>query len=173
MAGTLAKFQLIEQFCASGKNAILIVPEGPRNASDSFGGKLEDTNGFALFMAEAMGKLERGLQPASMSIDQTTVKRPEGRAPEIGSIILSGHSGGYHVMAAILDHGGLSAKNQGGVDVRRALRWHRKFRRMAENGKWTTTGHLHRSRRHKRRIRKVDGVLPNQRRQFFCRRRNE
>ena len=31
---------------------------------------------------------------------------------EIGNIILSGHSGGYHVMAAILDHGGLSGKNQ-------------------------------------------------------------
>ena len=29
---------------------------------------------------------------------------------EIGSIILSGHSGGYHVMAAIVDHGGLSEK---------------------------------------------------------------
>jgi hypothetical protein len=27
---------------------------------------------------------------------------------EIGDIILSGHSGGYHVIAGILDHGGLS-----------------------------------------------------------------
>ena len=119
VAGTLQQFQLIEQFCASGKNAVLIIPEGPHNAPDSFGGKLEDTNGFARFMDEAVKtlrtsgvlmELERGLQPASTSIGQAAVKRPEVRAPEIGSIILSGHSGGYHVMAAILDHGGISEK---------------------------------------------------------------
>ena len=119
VAGTLEQFKLVEQLCASGRNAILIVPEGPRNAADSFGGKLEDTNGFKAFMDEAVEKLrasgalagsERGLQPASMSVGETIQKRPEGRAPEIGSIILSGHSGGYHVMAAILDHGGLSEK---------------------------------------------------------------
>lgn len=89
VAGTLAQFQLIEQFAASGKNAVLIVPEGPRLAPDSFGGKLEDTNGFKVFMAEAMEKL---------GVDG---------APQIGSVILSGHSGGYHVMAAIVDRGGL------------------------------------------------------------------
>src|ERR1019366_5798975 len=115
VAGTLEQFQLVEQLCDSGKNAILIVPEGPRNAADSFGGKLEDTNGFKVFMAEAIEKLrasgalakgERGLQPASTSIGQATPMPPEGRAPEIGNVIISGHSGGYHVMAAILDHGG-------------------------------------------------------------------
>ena len=97
VAGTLAQFQLIEQFSASGKNAILLVPEGPQNASDSFGGKLEDTNGFKAFMGEAMGKLRaNGVLTNSNS--------------EIGGVILSGHSGGYHVMAAILDHGGLAQK---------------------------------------------------------------
>jgi len=119
VAGTLEQFKLVEQLAASGKNAILIVPEGPRNAADSFGGKLEDTNGFKAFMAEAVEKLrasgalakaERGLQPTSTTEGEATSKRPEGRAPEIGRIILSGHSGGYHVMAAILDHGGLSEK---------------------------------------------------------------
>jgi len=117
VAGTLPEYQLIEQFAASGKNAVLIVPQGPFNAPDSFGGKLEDTNGFRNFMAEAvaklgatgvLGKLERGLQPASTSDLQPLPKRPEGRAPEIGDIILSGHSGGYHVMSAIVDRGGLS-----------------------------------------------------------------
>src|ERR1039457_4652923 len=42
VAGTLEQFKLIEQLVAGGKNAILVVPEGPRNAPDSFGGKLED-----------------------------------------------------------------------------------------------------------------------------------
>jgi hypothetical protein len=94
VAGTLERYKLIEQLDASGKNAILVVPEGPRDAPDSFGGKLEDTNGFANFMAEVA----------------TTVRASglSGRTNfEIGNIILSGHSGGYHVMAAILDHGGL------------------------------------------------------------------
>lgn len=95
VTGTLNKFAVIEQFAASGKNAVLIVPEGPYNAPDSFGGKLEDTNGFKNFMAEAVAKLD-----ASGILGRTNL--------EIGDIILSGHSGGYHVMAAIVDHGGLS-----------------------------------------------------------------
>jgi hypothetical protein len=116
VAGTLEQFNLVPQFCASGKNAILIVPEGPQNAPDSFGGKLEDTNGFKVFMTEAMeklqasGVLERGLQPASASTRQAVLKRPEVRAPKIGSVILSGHSGGYHVMAGIVARGGVPIK---------------------------------------------------------------
>ncbi len=97
VAGTLERYKLVEQLSASGKNAILIVPEGPRDAPDSFGGKLEDTNGFASFMAEVATTLRTSGLPG----------RPNF---EIGNIILSGHSGGYHVMAAILHHGGLSAK---------------------------------------------------------------
>jgi D-alanyl-D-alanine carboxypeptidase/D-alanyl-D-alanine-endopeptidase (penicillin-binding protein 4) len=95
VAGTLEQFDLIRQFAASGKNAILIVPEGPYNAPDSFDGKLEDTNGFKAFMDEAMEKLA-----GSGALAATNY------AP--GNLILSGHSGGYHVMAAILDHGGLA-----------------------------------------------------------------
>jgi D-alanyl-D-alanine carboxypeptidase/D-alanyl-D-alanine-endopeptidase (penicillin-binding protein 4) len=97
VAGTLEQYQLVQQFAASGKNAILIVPEGPRNAPDSFGGKLEDTNGFKVFLAEAVEKLR-----ASGALAQTNF--------DIGNVIVSGHSGGYHVMAAILDHGGLPEK---------------------------------------------------------------
>jgi hypothetical protein len=99
VAGTLAEYKLIEQFAASGKNAILIVPQGPLNVTDSFGGKLEDTNGFKNFMDEAVRQLcDRGMLPRGDF--------------QIGDIILSGHSGGYHVMAAILDHGGMSGKIQ-------------------------------------------------------------
>lgn len=117
VAGTLTQYQLVEQFSASGKNAILVVPEGPHNAPDSFGGKLEDTNGFRAFMTEVMGKLqagglwsERGLQPASTTIREAGLKRPEGRAPIIGNVIISGHSGGYHVMAGIVARGGVPIK---------------------------------------------------------------
>ncbi|MGA2247636.1 MAG: D-alanyl-D-alanine carboxypeptidase/D-alanyl-D-alanine-endopeptidase [Verrucomicrobiota bacterium] len=97
VAGTLEEYKLIEQFAGSGKNAVLLVPQGPRNAADSFGGKLEDTNGFKAFMDEAAGKLRAAGVLARTNFD-------------IGSVILSGHSGGYHVMAAILNHGGLAGK---------------------------------------------------------------
>jgi hypothetical protein len=95
VAETLPEYKLIEQFSASGKNAILIVPQGPYDAPDSFGGKLEDTNGFKIFMDEALAKIR-----ASGALAKTNF--------EIGKIILSGHSGGYEVMAAILDRGGLT-----------------------------------------------------------------
>ena len=114
VAGTLEQFNLVQQFCDSGKNAILIVPEGPRNAPDSFGGKLEDTNGFKIFMGEAVEKLRAsgGLKnlerraPARQVGGQEHAGSETG-APQVGNVILSGHSGGYHVMAAIVDHGGV------------------------------------------------------------------
>jgi hypothetical protein len=87
------KFHLIEQFVASRKNAILILPQGPRDAPDSFGGKLEDAGGFERFMDEAMAKLRA---------------RPGLSNASVGRIALSGHSGGYQVIASILDAGGLT-----------------------------------------------------------------
>ncbi len=95
VAGTFATFHLVEQLVASGKNAVLVVPEGPHNAPDSFGGKLEDQDGFRRFIAELTATLRErsGFQKKEFSI---------------GRIILSGHSGGYRVIAGILDRGGLA-----------------------------------------------------------------
>ena len=57
----LEHYQLIEQFAESGRNAILVVPQGPYDAPDSFDGKLEDEGGFARFMDDVMETLrERG-----------------------------------------------------------------------------------------------------------------
>lgn len=95
VAGTLNQYQLVEQLCASRRNAILIVPEGPHDAPDSGGGKLEDPDGFRRFMTEALTTLQgRGLLPTNASV---------------GRIILSGHSGGYQVISSIVTQGGLSA----------------------------------------------------------------
>jgi hypothetical protein len=93
VAHALEHYRLIEQFSASHRNAILIVPQGPYDASDTFDGKLEDTNGFARFMTEALNVLET---------------KANFRQPKLGKIILSGHSGGYGVISSILDHGGLN-----------------------------------------------------------------
>ncbi|HTB83293.1 MAG TPA: D-alanyl-D-alanine carboxypeptidase, partial [Candidatus Sulfotelmatobacter sp.] len=94
VASTLPEYKLIEQLSDSGKNAILIVPQGPYNAPDSFDGKLCDTNGFARFMAEAMDKLRAAGVAAADA--------------QVGRVIISGHSGGYGALMAIADHGGMS-----------------------------------------------------------------
>jgi serine-type D-Ala-D-Ala carboxypeptidase/endopeptidase (penicillin-binding protein 4) len=94
---TLEEYHLIQQLSASGKNVILVVPEGPFDAPDSSGGKLEDTNGFARFMDDVVATVK-----TSGALDQTDF--------DIGNIVISGHSGGYKVMASIVDHGGLSDK---------------------------------------------------------------
>lgn len=90
---TLANYRLTEQMLASGKNAILIVPEGPRDAPDSSGGKLEDADGFKRFMAETLTVLKgRGVIATNA---------------ELGKVILAGHSGGYQVISSIVTVGGL------------------------------------------------------------------
>ncbi len=92
---TLSNFQIIEQFYSSNKNAILIFPEGPRNSPDSFGGKFEDSSGFYNFMKELSGYLE---------------KNNIIRSKEVGSIILSGHSGAYKIISSIIHSGGMTEK---------------------------------------------------------------
>lgn len=92
--GVLRHYQLIEQLIESKRNVVLVVPQGPRDAPDSFGGKLEDPRGFARFIDETMDTLRRS------GIFQTKNLRP-------GKIILSGHSGGYQVISSIVDRGGL------------------------------------------------------------------
>jgi hypothetical protein len=89
----LTTFKLIEQFAAAHPNAVLVVPQGPKDAPDSFGGKLEEKDGFQKFIDETV----------------RAVARVHGRKIlEPRNIILSGHSGAYRVMSYILLHGGLS-----------------------------------------------------------------
>jgi hypothetical protein len=91
---TFAKFRVAEQLAASGVNAVLVLPEGPRNAPDSFGGKLEETGVFSSLVSDVLATLKtRGV------IEST---KP-------GAIVLAGHSGAYRVIAFILTRGGLTA----------------------------------------------------------------
>jgi hypothetical protein len=93
--GVLKQYQLIEQLSESRRNVVLVVPQGPRNAPDSFGGKLEDADGFKRFMAEVAETLRQ----------KSALKKKDFT---IGQIALSGHSGGYEVISAIVDRGGLT-----------------------------------------------------------------
>jgi hypothetical protein len=88
------QYKLAEQLAASGANAILLVPQGPKNARDSGCGKLElDPGGFHRLIAEVTAHLK---SDGKLSTDR------------IGRIALSAHSGGYKVTARILHHGGLT-----------------------------------------------------------------
>jgi len=98
----LTKFKLIEQFHSSGKQAILVMPEGPKNAPDSFGGKLEDTGTFKLLIDEVLKELQMTMNDAKQ------MTQPDSAKFTIGNIILSGHSGAYRVIAYILMRGGLT-----------------------------------------------------------------
>ena len=59
---TLKQFKVAEQLAASGVNAVLVLAEGPKNAPDSFGGKLEETGVFKSLVDDVLGTLKaRGL----------------------------------------------------------------------------------------------------------------
>jgi hypothetical protein len=91
----LKRYKLPQQVAESGKNVILVVPEGPRNAPDSFGGKFEDEGGFRKFVEDVVDFL----------FQNGTVKT---RA--IGKVILTGHSGAYHGISYTLMRGGMPEK---------------------------------------------------------------
>src|SRR5215831_3722716 len=58
VAKVLEHYRLIEQFQESRRNALLVIPQGPYDAPDSFGGKLEDPDGFRRFMDAVMTTLK-------------------------------------------------------------------------------------------------------------------
>ncbi len=91
---TLATFRIAEQLHASGVNAVLVLAEGPKDAPDSFGGKLEEAGVFSDLVADVLATLK----------DRGVVEKPRP-----GSIVLAGHSGAYRVISFILLRGGLTA----------------------------------------------------------------
>ena len=96
VAEVFRRYVLREQLEESGRNAILVVPQGPKDAPDSGDGKLElDANGFARFMAD----VARFLRDQGVSNNDA-----------IGSIVLSSHSGGYGGLGGVLTRGGLNAR---------------------------------------------------------------
>ena len=94
------EYHLREQLSESCQNAILVAPQGPVNAPDSSGGKLESKNGLRRLLAELMTTLHH--PDVRRKLPQLTSRR----APTLGRTLLSAHSGGFKVTAACLRHGG-------------------------------------------------------------------
>lgn len=88
--------RLREQLAASGKAAVLLCPQGPLRAADSAGGRHEDEDGLKKFLTEALALLAR----EGVVSDGATWRR----------VILSGHSGGYRVIARALERGGVDVQ---------------------------------------------------------------
>lgn len=87
-------YQLPRQMEEAGVNAILVVPQGPKDAKDSDDGKMQyDKGAFALLLEEVTDFLN---------------EQGKIHTKVIGDITLTTHSGGFRAVASILDHGGLA-----------------------------------------------------------------
>jgi predicted esterase len=86
------QFQLTEQFEASGRNAVFVFPEGPKNASDSYGGKLEQPEVFQQLVKDVAGQLQENkfIKKKKFQLDQYDIS-------------LAGHSGAYRVISRIIN----------------------------------------------------------------------
>jgi hypothetical protein len=89
-------FELVKQFMASNRNAVLIIPETAKNSPDSYGGKLEKKDIFKNLVNDVLDKLRK--------------EKLIGKKATAGNIVLAGHSGAFRVMAHILQNGGLEVK---------------------------------------------------------------
>lgn len=83
---------LREQFAISGRNAVMIVPQGPEEAADSDFGKLDLAHGLSDLALDVQAVLYR---------DGLVVR------PVAGPVALTSHSGGYSAVANMLQVGGL------------------------------------------------------------------
>jgi len=95
VANSLDEFSLRQQIAASGRNLILIFPEGPKNAADSGSGRIEKPNGIKNLVNEALASLK-----SEKKVPQTTT---------LGSVTLAGHSGAYKAISFAIETGGLGA----------------------------------------------------------------
>jgi hypothetical protein len=90
----LNRYRLREQLDLSGRNAVLIVPQGPKDARDDNFGKVEHEAGDFARLIEQIAAFLR-----AQGVTQAT---------RTGNIVLSSHSGGYGGEAGVLARGGLT-----------------------------------------------------------------
>jgi hypothetical protein len=89
----LERYMIPQAMIAARTNAILVIPQGPWRARDSFGGKMEEEGGFRRLVEDVLNTMHRD------SITATT---------RIARVIITAHSGGYRPAGFVLARGGLS-----------------------------------------------------------------
>jgi hypothetical protein len=86
-------YGLARQFAASGREAVLVLPEAAKNAADSYSGKLRQRGDFRALVGDVVDELKRKGIVAGNAV--------------AGHIALGCHSGGYSAVADILGNGGV------------------------------------------------------------------
>jgi hypothetical protein len=92
IGAVVPSMKLANQMALSGRDAVLIVPQGPVDAADGDFGRLDEPGGFADLVRDVVSVLYRDGYIAR---------------PTLGGITLTAHSGGYLATAAIVRDGGL------------------------------------------------------------------
>ncbi len=98
------RYDLVNQFIDSKRNAILVLAETAKNSPDSYGGKLEQPGVFKGLVNDVLIKLKE--------------KKYILKNCAAGNIALAGHSGAYRVIAYMLQNGAVPVKE---VDLFDAL----------------------------------------------------
>jgi len=96
--------KLREQLVESERNALLIVPQGPKFARDSSGGKLEKENGLKNLLTEVLDVLQDESLESTLE-DAFLPPLNKGKARRIGTVVLMAHSGGFEVAAKSVKRG--------------------------------------------------------------------
>jgi hypothetical protein len=91
--GVMEQHQLPQALFAERTNAILVIPQGPYRARDSFGGKMEDAGGLKRLVDDVVTTMQR--EGVLMS-------------QKVGNIIIAAHSGGYRPASCCVDRGGMT-----------------------------------------------------------------
>ncbi len=90
--GALEQYGMPQALIAGKVNALLVLPQGPYRARDSFGGKMED---------------EGGLRRLAEDVLETMKQEGVLKEARLNRVVVSAHSGGYRPAAFSLERGGL------------------------------------------------------------------
>ncbi len=101
-AKAMRAHRLREQFFDSKQNAIMVMPQGPVNAADSSGGKLDAKGGLSRFLSELVREL--GKSAPSKALGKSSLAGVKA----VRHLCLSAHSGGYRVASSCLRRGGIN-----------------------------------------------------------------
>jgi beta-lactamase class A len=89
----LERYRMPQAMIAGRLNSLLVLPQGPYRARDSFGGKMEDPGGFKRLVDDVMA---------------TMVSEKVIPSARVARIVVSAHSGGGRPAAFVLERGGLT-----------------------------------------------------------------
>lgn len=122
---TLERYLMPQAMIAQRTNALLVLPQGPYRARDSFGGKMEDAGGLKRLVEDVL---------------ETMQKESVVTTSKLNRLIISAHSGGFRPAAFCLDRGELNSHISGVFLFDALYGQHEFFRKWLNTGKGFLTG---------------------------------